>query len=87
MFQALADGTTITIETTAAPPLTIPLGAFTKDEPPGLVTRILRPRVTVRAPGGAVLYRVQPAGDPDQVPLGKALLVVAAVLVAAYLLK
>lgn len=61
----LLSDTVITVETTVLPPFTFNVREELEDKgPPGLATRILRPRVTVKR-GNVVLYAAQPAGSPD----------------------
>jgi hypothetical protein len=60
------DGTTVEIETSLTSPVSVNVGESFKDPSgPGLMMRLLRPRVTVRA-SGTTLLRVEPAGAPDE---------------------
>ena len=54
-------GSTVTVETKWFPPLTVDLSG--QGGPPGLVTRVLRPKVTVRF-GSTTVATVAPAGEP-----------------------
>lgn len=45
----------------------------------GLVMSALRPAVDVQAGSGGAVYSVEPYGDPDQLPLGRAMVALTAV--------
>lgn len=59
----LLDGATLTVETALSPPMTFSLAP--SDEPPGVLTRTLRPRFTLQR-GNVVLLRHEPAGKLEE---------------------
>lgn len=64
--QALS-ATEVEIETALSPPVRVNVGGQLQgDGGPGLITRLLRPRVVLRS-GQSVLFKVEPAGAPDPV--------------------
>jgi len=61
-------GVTIKIESAAAPPITLaPFAGGADAQGPGLLERLVQPKVTVLS-GDTVLYTVAPAGDPPDTP-------------------
>lgn len=66
LYGALVQNATVEIETAISPPVTIRVADQLQGDSqgPGLFTRLLRPRVTVRS-GETVVFRVEPAGQPD----------------------
>lgn len=62
------DNLTATVETTLLPTITLKAGSLANDEQ-GLLTKLLRPRVTLYEPGGRRLYTIEPAGPPETLPI------------------
>lgn len=56
----------ITVETALSPPVTF---AADQESNPGWVTTLLRPKVVITGPGGEVVARATPAGEPADSPL------------------
>lgn len=82
--QALGS-TTVEIETALSPPVRVNVSDQLQSggDGPGLVTRLLRPRVIFRS-GQSVIFKVEPAGAPD--PVLRAILGALAVVVVGFFL-
>lgn len=80
--MALLDGLTLEVQTTAGG-TTVDLGQASSG-PPGPLTHLLRPRYTVRQ-GGAVLLVHEPVGPPEHGVDLRAVLLLAALLVVAFI--
>lgn len=85
LFDTLAKGSNVTVETVLTPPLT-----FNAQEelnaPQGLLTRLLKPSVTVEVDGN-VLYHVAPAGEPAEGVVRFAAIVVGLLVLFILLVK
>lgn len=83
----IPSGTTVTVETKWFPPLTVELSGA--EGPPPLITRLLKPRVTVAIKGLGQVAQVAPAGapEPNEWPKVKIGLAVATAIVVFSILR
>lgn len=62
--SSLLEGATLEVETVLSPPIRVSLAPDPAGDGPGLLSRLLRPRYTLRA--GNLVLPYQPSGDPSQ---------------------
>lgn len=64
LFDSIVGGASVEVETSLFPPLKLNASDAAAGGPPGFLTQLLRPSVTIRQ-GNSVLAKIEPAGPPD----------------------